>query len=523
MLKYLAYCRKSTDEKERQVLSIDAQITELKEYATQHKIQIVESIIESKTAKSPGREQFELLLKKIEKGEASGILSWHPDRLARNSIDGGKIIYLLDTGQLLDLKFPSFWFENTPQGKFMLSIAFGQSKYYVDNLSENVKRGIREKLRRGIWPKHAPYGYINNPKTKNIDIDPEKTKVIKDAFELFAKGKKSFTQICQFLYEGGITRKGDRVLHVNQARNILTNTFYIGKFKFNGEWHKGSHEVFISKRLFEDVQKHIQKIERPRKRGHDFAFIGLARCGACGASITGESHIKFYKGTNREVEYIYYRCTKKLAPCDQKYVPQSSLESQLRKLVKKASIPADLEAEWLARTEKDEIEEKQNREQKIQVIQNEISTLEGKLNLLLDSYLEGVVDSESYKRKKNEFFERKLVLEEEIVKTNTHGASWLEPMRECIMEAANAAKIARKKNNLHDLAVVAKKVGSNFYLEDTQLKAEYNFGFAELAAGAGAARHSRCAGVEGIEPPASCFGDKRSDQLSYTPKYTRLF
>jgi len=108
MLKYIAYCRKSTDESQRQVLSIDAQIAELKECAATHKLKIVETITEAKTAKSPGRMQFEQMLKKIEKGEANAILSWHPDRLARNSIDGGKIIYLLDIGQLLDLKFPSF-------------------------------------------------------------------------------------------------------------------------------------------------------------------------------------------------------------------------------------------------------------------------------------------------------------------------------------------------------------------------------------------------------------------------------
>ncbi|MCL4390142.1 recombinase family protein, partial [Patescibacteria group bacterium] len=103
------------------------------------------------------REKFNEVLKRIEKGEAGGIVSWHPDRLARNSVDGGKIIYLLDTGKILDLKFPSFWFENTPQGKFMLSIAFGQSKYYVDNLSENIKRGNRQKLRRGEYPGKAPF------------------------------------------------------------------------------------------------------------------------------------------------------------------------------------------------------------------------------------------------------------------------------------------------------------------------------------------------------------------------------
>ncbi len=79
------------------------------------------------------------MMDKIEAGKAEGILSWHPDRLARNSVDGGRIVYALDTGHLQVIKFPTFWFGLTPQGKFMLNIAFGQSKYYVDNLSQNIR------------------------------------------------------------------------------------------------------------------------------------------------------------------------------------------------------------------------------------------------------------------------------------------------------------------------------------------------------------------------------------------------
>src|SRR3989344_1996461 len=129
MIKYIAYCRKSTDEPDRQILSIEAQVAELEEFAAKENLKIVSFITESKTAKEPGREKFAEVLKIIEDGKADGILSWHPDRLARNSVDGGKIIYLLDIGKILDLKFPSFWFENTPQGKFMLNIAFGQKRY----------------------------------------------------------------------------------------------------------------------------------------------------------------------------------------------------------------------------------------------------------------------------------------------------------------------------------------------------------------------------------------------------------
>src|SRR3989338_7509185 len=130
--------------RKKQILSIEAQIIELRIFAEREKIEIVEEFIEAMTAKEPGRPIFNRMLERIEKREAQGILSWHPDRLARNSVDGGRIIYLIDTGIIQFLKFPTFWFEATPQGKFMLNIAFGQSKYFVDNLSENTKRGIRQ-------------------------------------------------------------------------------------------------------------------------------------------------------------------------------------------------------------------------------------------------------------------------------------------------------------------------------------------------------------------------------------------
>jgi DNA invertase Pin-like site-specific DNA recombinase len=149
MIKYFIYCRKSTEEEKRQILSIEAQLTELREYAKQNNLFVVREFTEKQSAKEPGRPIFNEMLSQIEKGEANGILAWNPDRLARNSIDGGRIIYLVDTGKIQSLKFPTFWFEPTPQGKFMLSVAFGQAKYYTDNLRENILRGIRQKIKTG--------------------------------------------------------------------------------------------------------------------------------------------------------------------------------------------------------------------------------------------------------------------------------------------------------------------------------------------------------------------------------------
>ena len=104
-MKYIAYCRKSTDEKDKQVLSIEAQVAELTEFAKREKLEIVEFITEAKTAKSPGRQKFAEVLRLLETGKAEGIISWHPDRLARNSIDGGKVIDFMDIGKIIDSKF----------------------------------------------------------------------------------------------------------------------------------------------------------------------------------------------------------------------------------------------------------------------------------------------------------------------------------------------------------------------------------------------------------------------------------
>jgi len=186
--KFFIYARKSIDSEDRQVRSIGDQISELQELAKKENLEIVDTIVEKQTAKKPGRPLFAEMLKKLEAGEAVGILAWHPDRLARNSVDGGQIIYLVDTGVIKELKFPTFWFDPTPQGKFMLSIAFGQSKYYVDNLSENIKRGHRQKLKNGLWPQMAPLGYLNDKKTKLVYVDKEKAPFIKKAFEAYATG-----------------------------------------------------------------------------------------------------------------------------------------------------------------------------------------------------------------------------------------------------------------------------------------------------------------------------------------------
>jgi site-specific DNA recombinase len=507
MTKYICYCRKSTDEKDRQVLSIDGQLSELKEFALREKLQVIDFITESKTAKEPGREKFAEVLKRIEKGEANGILSWHPDRLARNSIDGGRVIYLLDTGKLSDLKFPTFWFDNTPQGKFMLNIAFGQSKYYVDSLSENVKRGIREKLRRGIWPKEAPLGYFNDLKTKLIEVDPKKSKVVKKAFEKFSEGNISFSEIARFMSINDIKTKKGESLKVDQVKHMLRNPFYIGTFLYSGELYKGTHKTFISKALFNSVQKQIQMFSRPRNKGHNFPFRGFIKCAECGSAITAETHPRFYKRTNRKVVFNYYRCTKSLGSCGQKYITDVELEKQIRSIVLKSSLPKDVSEIWEKMFEEDRIKEEKSASQRNVELESKISNLEDQENTLLDGYLQHIVEPEIYKKKKNEIFDKKLELNDEKKKIGKGGAGCLEPFANFIKTAKDGEEVVRAKNNLSELAVWTKNAGSNFFLGDKLLKPILKKGFDTLFSArrlpnsaARATHFTFWAGSEGIEP-----------------------
>ncbi|MBI4812196.1 recombinase family protein, partial [Candidatus Falkowbacteria bacterium] len=362
--KFFLYARKSTDVEDKQIRSIEDQIAELRAFAKQENLNIVDVFIEKQSAKIPGRPIFGEMIKRIERGEADGILAWHPDRLARNSVDGGKIIYLIDCGRITALKFPQVWFEPTPQGKFMLNIAFGQSKYYVDSLSENTKRGLRQKVRRGEYPSVAPIGYINDVRTKSIVVDRKKAKVIKAAFEFYATGNARLEDVSDFLAQRGIVSRGGKRIHKTRATFILSNPFYTGLFKYGGELHEGKYEPIIAKKIFDKVQEVLKQRGRPhhKTKNEPQDFCGLMKCGSCGMSITGEYRIKKQKNGNTH-NYIYYHCTKKskAVKCPEPCIRQESLDEQISSLLQKFSLRADWAEKLLAMAEK-------NREQSAQSV-----------------------------------------------------------------------------------------------------------------------------------------------------------
>ncbi len=477
---YFLYVRKSTDVEDKQVLSIAAQIAELKEFAARMGIHIVEVVIEKQTAKRPGRPKFNKMLERIEAGEANGILAWMPDRLSRNSIDSGKMIYMLDEHVILDLKFPHFWFENTPQGKYMLANEFNASKQYVDNLSLNTKRGLRQMVRDGRYPRGAPLGYYNDLRTKTIKIDRKTAPIVREAFELYAHGDKRLDEIADFLYVNGIQTKqgmirgkkttGGKPHSRTRVTRMLSNPFYYGHFLYLGEVHEGRHTGIISKRLFDNVQAVLAQRGKPTRKANDpQPLCGSVYC-SCGMMFTAEVRVKRQKNGNVHT-YTYYRCTRKskTAACREPHIRAEELDRQLSALLLCYSMPTAWANKLCDLIRDDETKEKAEFSTVTNALQASIVQLSEKLQRLLDSYLDGDVERELYQAKRAEILGEKKLLQEQIEQTALGVSTWVEPMKQWIDMAVSICKVAKSDDLLAKKALLLEIFGSNLKMRQKEV------------------------------------------------------
>ena len=468
--KYFLYARKSTDVEDKQVLSIEAQLAELRNYAKAEGLSIVEEIVEKQSAKSPGRPLFNDMVARLERGEASGIVSWNPDRLARNSVDGGKIIYLLDTGRISTLKFPTFWFESTPQGKFMLNIAFGQSKYYVDSLAENTKRGLRQKVRRGEYPSRAPFGYFNDSRTKTIAVHKKNSVILKQIFNLYKQGESRLEDIANYLAENGIKSRNGKRLHVSRITFLLRNPFYYGFFKYNGELYQGRHQPLISKQLFDQVQEQLDRKGRPhhKTKWEPRVLCGLFHC-SCGMMITGEEKVKHQKNGN-EHRYTYYHCThkNKAIKCSEPAITEGALSRQLSSLIKQTALLTDWADYFKIKLNEDKKDSAQSVSAFERETQGKIEVINSKLQRLLDGYLDQTIDQDSYKSEKNKLVGEKVSLEQMITSLAQTQSGWIEPMEKWINQASSLIEVAECDDLLRKKVVSKEIFGSNLRLSASE-------------------------------------------------------
>ena len=460
--KYFLYARKSTEDDDKQVMSIESQLFEMREFARKENLEILAEFQESKSAKTPGRPVFNKMMEQIDSLDGVGILAWHPDRLARNSIDGGRIVYAVDTEKIVSLRFPTFWFEPTPQGLFMLQVAFGQSKYYSDNLTQNVKRGMRAKLRRGEWLTRAPFGYVNNKVKKIIEPHPIHSQIIVRAFKEYAKGTHGLVSLSHFLFDLGLTTKKGTPLGKASVKRILTNRAYLGFTKHNGEWFNGSFAPILSPKLFEAVQKIESANSRPRKRKlkHDFPFTNLFRCGECGSMFTAQWATGKCGG-----RYRYYRCTKKKGSCSQGYLREETLAEQIKERLQSISLCEAYADYMLEKIEVLQREEDSASHSVLETLSKDIKACEARLDTLVESYLDGDIPKELYLKKKDENMRATLALKEKKKAFRQQGKYWVEPLREWILDTKQAAFLS-SSSDFSEIKSFVQKIGTNPTVRD---------------------------------------------------------
>ena len=350
LVKYIIYCRKSSEQEDRQVLSIESQRKELEDVAKREKLKIVEIIEESHSAKKLGRPKFAELTKKIDSGFANGLLVWNASRISRNSIDTGKVVYLMDEEKLLEVRTPSQMFRNIPNDKFLLNLFCSQAKLENDNKGEDVKRGLKTKAEKGMYPAPAPVGYKNNKYEergrKQIYPDPERFDTVRKMVDMMLTGLYAPLKIWKIVNkEWGFIMPNGKKMSRNTIYYLFANPVYYGMYEYprgSGLWYKGTYKPLMTSDEYDKIQILLGKKGRPRPKTHIFAFTGMMECGECQSGITAEEKIKRQQNGNIH-RYIYYHCTHRKNPnCSQMGVEQKELEKQIKKEVDAFNIPPDL-------------------------------------------------------------------------------------------------------------------------------------------------------------------------------------
>ena len=340
-LKYCLYARKSSEQDERQAMSIDSQLKEMLELAKREGLIIVETKQESHSAKQSGcRPVFNELINDLRSKKFNGILTWAPDRLSRNAGDLGSLVDLMDGDLLNNIRTFSQSFSNTPNEKFLLMILCSQAKLENDNRGVNVKRGIRAKCEMGWRPCRPPIGYFNRAGAitglRDTAIDPERAPAVIEMFNMSADGK-SGRHIQKWLRISGIKTRSGADITLSQIYCMLKNPFYYGIFEYpkkSGKWYDGKHEPLISKGLFDKVQKQLIVPQKSKWGAKEFPFRRFLTCASCGSQIVGEEKFKPRAdgGKNR---HVYYHCSRQVNyKCPEPYVKEEIIIQELTKLSK---------------------------------------------------------------------------------------------------------------------------------------------------------------------------------------------
>lgn len=476
------------ESEDRQVLSIDSQIKELRDHAASRGIDISRVFFESRSARAPGRPVFAAMLLHVTSGNADGILCWKLDRLARNPVDGGALIWAMEEGKLHEIATPSRAFSNDGNDKFWMQLEFGMAKKYVDDLSENVRRGNRAKLALGWMPGRPPLGYLNDPASRTIIKDPDRFDAVRRMWDLLLSGVRPMEILRQANEEWCFrTRPTKRFGNTPLSRAglylIFSNPFYYGAIGRKGETFEGAHDPMITRAEFDRAQQILGRPERPKSKRHQWAYTGFIRCGQCGGAITAE-HKKNKYGSR----YIYYHCSKRKTDveCHQGVIQVAELEEQFYALLCNVHLNDKMCAWVLQRLDRVKNEAVQESDTAKRSIEAAMSQTEQKLSRLTDMRVAGLISDEEFASKRQKFVTEKIGLREQLTRAGDMRPQWFEFSEKAFVLANYATKRFKEASDAEKREIVV-AIGSNFELRDGILRTQLQKPF-EVAAQARANR-----------------------------------
>src|SRR5262245_18603649 len=258
MASYVIYARKSSESEDRQVLSIDSQIRELRAIAQRERVQIAEILTETRSAKAPGRPVFGELMRRVNRGDIAGILCWKMDRLSRNPLDSGVLLQAQADGKLDRIITIDGVKTADSNDRLMGTFELAFATKFIDDLRMNVKRGIRERLTRGWATYPPPIGYMNDVVSKTIVKDPDRFVLVRKMWdELLAGGQRPEQIRATANKEWGLRtrklkRRGGKHLGRTTVYNMFGNPFYMGVIQLrDGRSFPGKHEPMVTREEFE--------------------------------------------------------------------------------------------------------------------------------------------------------------------------------------------------------------------------------------------------------------------------------
>lgn len=395
-MKYITYCRKSSEDESHQVQSLETQRTILDEYSKRCGLEVVDSLEESRSAKIPNnRPLFSQMVDKIRNEDIDGILVAHIDRLSRNGYELFLLTQLFENGFLKEIRTPSTTF-NSMQSLNYLENDLVKAQQYSRDLSVRVREGIQTKLNRGEYPNKAPVGYLN--KDGKIYPDPDHTVYIQRIYGLYTSGEYSLKQLCNKLDSEGYRSTNGTKVRKSSIIHILKNPIYIGEILNKGKIYKGIHEPIISRELYDQAQSISLNKSRPKPKKYDFLYRGFVKCAECGCLFTTSKKVK-----PSLKQYIYYYCTNGKFVCSQhkKYLRDNKIQNLAQSIFDNLSGAMDSEIAQLSlesyyQSIKDEVgfEEQTKTNLDFQIKRNK-----GKQDTLLDLLLEEKVIQETYDTK----------------------------------------------------------------------------------------------------------------------------